>query len=63
MYIMLSTNEHTRLRLICLFGFTVDNGGSQKTERIVNTWRIQLDKRDILLKVLFIIFGSDHIHY
>ena len=31
------TNEHTRLHLICLFGFTVDTGLSQKTERIGNT--------------------------
>ena len=36
MYITLFTNEHTRLRLICLFGFTVDNGGSPKTKRISN---------------------------
>ena len=37
MYITLLTNEHTRLRLNCLFGFTIDNGGSQKTEILGNT--------------------------
>ena len=37
MYITLSTNEHKCLRLICLFSFTVDNGGSEKTDIICNT--------------------------
>ena len=36
MYITLSTNETCALRSICFFGFTVDNGGSQQTERIGN---------------------------
>ena len=31
------TNETCAFRLICFFDFTVDNGGSQKTERIGNT--------------------------
>ena len=35
-YDVVYTNEHTRLRLISLFVFTVDNGDSQKTERIVD---------------------------
>ena len=48
MYMTLSTKEHTRLHLIFLFDITVDNGGSQKTERIGNTWPIQSDKRGAL---------------
>ena len=48
MYITLFTNEHTRLHLICWFGFAVDNGGSHKT------W---------CTEVFFNNFGSDHIHY
>ena len=35
-YITLFTNE---TYAICLFGFTVDNGGSWKIEIIGNTWR------------------------
>ena len=31
------TNETCAFCLICFFGFTVDNGGSQQTERISNT--------------------------
>ena len=34
MYITLFTNDTCSLSLICFFGFTVDNGGSQQTERI-----------------------------
>ena len=34
MYITLFTNETFAFRLIFFFGFTVDNGGSQNTERI-----------------------------
>ena len=37
MYITLFTNETFAFSLICFFGFTVDNGGSQKTEKINNT--------------------------
>ena len=37
MYITLFTNETCAFRLICFFCFTVDNGGSQKTEIIGNT--------------------------
>ena len=51
MYMTLFTNEHTHLRLNWLAGYTVDNmdkGGSQKTKRIGNTWRIKSDKRGVL---------------
>ena len=47
-YITLFINEHKCLRFICLFSVTVDNGSSQKTERIGNTWLIQSDKRGVL---------------
>ena len=36
MYHTLFTNENCVFRLICFFAFTVDNGGSQKTEIIGN---------------------------
>ena len=42
------TNEICAFRLICFFGFTVDNGGSQKTERINNISRIHSHKRGVL---------------
>ena len=54
MYITLFTNEPCAFRLICFFGFTVDflfiqnNGGSQQTEGISNTWRIHSHKRSVL---------------
>ena len=47
-HITLFTNKKTRLRLIFLFDFTVDNGGSQKTKRIGNTLRIKSDKTGLL---------------
>ena len=34
MYIMLFINETCAFRLICFFDFTVDNGGSEQTERM-----------------------------
>ena len=37
MYCTLFTNEHARVWLTCLFGFTVDDMGSQKTKQISNT--------------------------
>ena len=48
MYITLFTNETCAYRLIWFFGVTVDNGGSQKTERTGNTWRIHSHKRGVL---------------
>ena len=36
------------LRLICMFGFPVDNMGSQKTKIISNTLWIQSDKHIVL---------------
>ena len=51
MYATLFSNEHTRLCLICLFvlGFTVDNGGSQKTESVGD------EKRGILKYYLYVL--------
>ena len=37
MYITLFTNEHIRLRVTCLYDFTVYNGGPQNTKIIGNT--------------------------
>ena len=38
-----------------LFGFTVDNGGSDKTEIIGNIWRIHSHKRGVI-RILLIMF-------
>ena len=50
-YITLFTHEHrsTRLRLICLSGFTIYYSGSQwKTEIIDNTWSIHYEKHGVV---------------
>ena len=50
------------VRLIYFFSFTVDNGGSQKTEIISNTWRIHSHKRGVL-RYYWYFCCSNHIHY
>ena len=60
MYITMYTNETCAFRLICFFGFTVDNGGSQKTERIGNIGWFNFYKRGVLkyyLKTIVAIYA------